>query len=198
MLFYPEDAPIPAELRTDLFLVRPLRASDAELDYEAYMSSPETIAIHSGGRWPMEGFTVAEDRRLAEQHERDHHARRNFAFIVMTPAGDKSLGCVYVLPLSPYLQRIGADEAVAVGVGAGAAMVTFWLRQGYEDTDFSRRLVEALREWFRREWTFARIFFRANSDEVGSLQALESAGLFRLYTLATDYPPHEYYLYGEA
>jgi hypothetical protein len=196
MPFYPEDAPVPTELRTDTLIVRPLRASDAELDYDAYMSSPETIASHSGGRWQLEGFTVAEDRRLAEQHERDHQARKNFAFIVMTPAEDKSLGCVYVLPLLPYLQRIGASGALAADIGAGAAIVTFWVRQDNEDADLSRRLVIALRKWFGREWTFAGIFFRVNRDEIGSLRALEAAGLTRLYTLATDYAPHEYYLYG--
>ncbi len=32
MRFSPDDAPVPAELRTAEFLLRPLRAADAELD----------------------------------------------------------------------------------------------------------------------------------------------------------------------
>ena len=39
MPFYSDDAPIPTELRTDAFLLRPLLASDAALDYAAVIAS---------------------------------------------------------------------------------------------------------------------------------------------------------------
>ena len=34
MAWYPADAPVPSTLRTEEFLLRPLRASDVELDYD--------------------------------------------------------------------------------------------------------------------------------------------------------------------
>ncbi len=39
MAFDKNDTHPPAELRTDEFLLRPIRASDAKLDYDAVMES---------------------------------------------------------------------------------------------------------------------------------------------------------------
>ena len=50
MPFYPDDMPVPTELRTDEFLLRPLRAADVDLDYEAVMATQETLRRGSGGR----------------------------------------------------------------------------------------------------------------------------------------------------
>ena len=49
MTFYPDDAPVPTALRSDEFLLRPLRAADVELDYEAVMASQEALLQGSGG-----------------------------------------------------------------------------------------------------------------------------------------------------
>ena len=50
MPFYPDDAPVPTELRTEEFLLRPLRATDVDLDYEAVMATQEALRRGSGGR----------------------------------------------------------------------------------------------------------------------------------------------------
>ncbi len=51
-MFYPSDAHVPEALRTDEFLLRPLRATDVTLDYDAVISSRAD--------WPREGFTLEE------------------------------------------------------------------------------------------------------------------------------------------
>ena len=56
-MFYPGDARIPEVLRTDEFLVRPLRATDVALDYDAVISSRAELLLGSAGTWPREGFT---------------------------------------------------------------------------------------------------------------------------------------------
>ena len=43
MVFNTDDVHAPAGLRTDEFLLRPICASDAELDYEAVMESKELL-----------------------------------------------------------------------------------------------------------------------------------------------------------
>ncbi len=68
MPFFPDDAPVPEVLRTARFVARPLRVVDALIDQEAYVASPDTIRVHSGGQWPTENFTVADDIPLLEQH----------------------------------------------------------------------------------------------------------------------------------
>ena len=69
MIFVLADLPIPEVLRTADFLVRPLRAADAAIAYAAYMASPEVIRRHSGGRWPTDAFTMAENQQLAARHD---------------------------------------------------------------------------------------------------------------------------------
>ena len=43
MVYYPAGAPVPGEKRTHRLLLRPLRAADVELDYDAVMSSAEQL-----------------------------------------------------------------------------------------------------------------------------------------------------------
>jgi len=59
-MFYPSDAHVPEALRTDEFLLRPLRATDVTLDYDAVISSRAELLLGSGGTWPREGFTLEE------------------------------------------------------------------------------------------------------------------------------------------
>lgn len=47
MQFYPEGAIVPKELKTKEFHLRPLRASDAEIDYVAVMDSKMMLRIMS-------------------------------------------------------------------------------------------------------------------------------------------------------
>ena len=54
MAFNRDDFHAPEELRTDEFLLRPLRASDAQLDYEAVMESREFLRGWDHERWLRE------------------------------------------------------------------------------------------------------------------------------------------------
>lgn len=110
MEFYPADAPIPDELRADAFVLRPLRAVDNPLDYEAVMATQERLRLVSGGDWSRPGFTPEENRADLEGHEADFHARRGFTYTVLDPAGARCLGCVYVYPLARVLSGAGADD----------------------------------------------------------------------------------------
>lgn len=49
------------------------------------MASPDVIRIHSDGRWPVSGFTLADDISMAAVHDIDHQAGRSFAFVLLTP-----------------------------------------------------------------------------------------------------------------
>src|SRR5437899_168251 len=67
-MFYPGDARVPEVLQTDEFLVRPLRATDVQLDYDAVISSRAELLLGSGGTWPREGFTIEENLADLQQH----------------------------------------------------------------------------------------------------------------------------------
>ncbi len=191
MAFYPPDADVPAGLRTDEFLLRMLRATDVELDYDAVMDSRDILVLRNGGRWPREGFTLAENLADLQGHERDHHARTSFTFTVLSPDETRCLGCVYINPLKALLERHGAGTA-----REGEAWVTFWLRPALVAQEMDRRLLAALHDWFPREWAFLSVVFACNDAQPREREIYEDAGLYRIYTLGPRDGANEWCLYG--
>ena len=97
-VFYPGDAPVPSELRTEAFVLRPLRATDVDLDYDAVMATQETLRQGNSGEWPRPDFTRAENLVDLQRHEADFAARRGFTYTVMDLTQTRCLGCVYAYP----------------------------------------------------------------------------------------------------
>jgi len=194
--FYPDNLPVPEMLRAPSFLARPLRASDAALDYAAYMESPDVIRTHSGGRWPTEGFTLEENVALAAAHERDHHARRAFTFTLLTPDERFCLGCLYIRPLLALLRRAQAPSWLFARVSERTALVTFWLHERHQHSDLADEVVLATSAWLGESWALDAHVYRVSPDERRSALALERAGLRPLATLWLDgEPPLQFALY---
>jgi hypothetical protein len=169
MTFYPDDAPVPAELRAEEFLLRPLRAGDVDLDYEAVMATQETLRRSSGGRWPRPDFTLEENLADLEGHEADFRARRGFTYTVMDPTETHCLGCVYAYPPE--------DEDGGGGAGDYEAVVWFWVRPDGVAADLDRRLLAALVPWLRDDFAFTRVLFRSRADDERRMAILCEAGL---------------------
>ncbi|MDF2761770.1 MAG: hypothetical protein K0S83_504, partial [Thermomicrobiales bacterium] len=157
MTFYPDDAPIPTELRTDAFLLRPLRAADVDLDYEAVMATQEALRRSSGGRWPRPDFTLEENLADLQGHEADFGARRGFTYTVMDPTETRCLGCVYAYPPEGEDGDGGADDHEAV--------IWFWVRPDGVAADLDRRLLAVLVPWLRDDFAFTRVLFRSRDDD---------------------------------
>jgi RimJ/RimL family protein N-acetyltransferase len=170
--FFPEDAPVPEEKRTPRLVLRPLRATDVELDYDAVMSSTEELRRWSGSEWPADGFTLAENLADLERHEREHNERKAFTFTILNAEGTRCLGCVYIVPIWP--------EAVQLCEGAAhAAAVGFWVRTSELAGDLDRHLIAILCDWFRNEWAFDTILFTSNPQETRQAALLAEPGLVR-------------------
>jgi RimJ/RimL family protein N-acetyltransferase len=198
MAFFPADQLVPQTLRTSTFLLRQLREAEAALDYEAYMASPDVIRIHSGGRWPVHEFTLAQEQQELALHEVRHDDKRDFAFILITPDEAQALGCVYVLPLAPLLRHFAAPAALLSQVSDATALITFWVRQDRQQTLLAREVVAAVHDWLLTEWPFDDHLFRVNHEEHASLQALEQCGFHVRFELTMDEPPYHYLFFGKA
>jgi ribosomal protein S18 acetylase RimI-like enzyme len=194
--FYPDAATVPVELRTDEVLLRMLRATDVDLDYDAVMASRDRLLIRSRGSWPRDGFTREENLSDLQGHERDHLARTSFTYTVMNLSETLCLGCVYINPLDGTLRRLGATEGQLATAGDDEAVVTFWVRPDHGGPDLDRRLFDALRSWFAREWAFARVTFMANESQHREQQLYEGAGLRRRYAVDAPEVAGAYYIYG--
>ena len=168
MTFYPEDAPVPTMLRGDEFVLRPLRAADVELDYEAVMASPEVLRRGSGGQWPRPGFTLEENLAHLQGHEADFHARRGFTYTVMDPTETRCLGCVYAYPPEDDGDRRERDYKT---------LVWFWVSPDLVADDLDRLLLAALVPWLRSDFAFTRVLFRACANDERQTALFSEAGL---------------------
>lgn len=170
MGFYSRQALVPEGIRSDRVLLRPLRASDAELDYDAVMSSAPMLRRWSQTQWPADDFTLEENRQDLERHEREHGEREAFTFTVLDPQGSRCLGCVYLTPLRP--------EAAAACQGTHhPATVGFWVRASELSSGLERHLLTVLREWLEREWAFDEVVFTIAQGETRQAALLAEAGL---------------------
>lgn len=175
-----KNAAVPTALRHEAFVATPLTTDLAGLDCAAYMASPDVIRVHSDGRWPVDGFTLEEDRRLIAQHEADHAARRAFAFLLHEPSWSEGLGCLYLNPFHEYFQSVGADPQTLAGFPAESAMVTFWIRQDLQHTELTDVVAEAANAWLLDDWPLRTHLFRILPAEHASRAALERLDLRRV------------------
>src|SRR4051794_15037309 len=88
-------------------IIEPLTRELAALDTVAYTDSPTAIRRHSAGRWPTDGFTMAENLTLIALHEEEHRAGEAFAYSLLNAAGDREVGCAYLRPLAAFQRRTG-------------------------------------------------------------------------------------------
>lgn len=182
--FYEPSKPLSEKLDTSEFSIRPLTSADVSIDFEAYKASLKTIQIHSMGLWETDNFTLEDDLELLQQHEQRHLKREDFAFLILSPELNLSLGCFYFLPLLRHHQ-----EAINYGFDAQAAMVTFWTRDSLEEPAFSIQLIASLKQWLNNYWDFSNYVFRINSNEIESQQALEENSFKLRFKINRDNSP---------
>ena len=177
MPFYPDDAPVPAGLSTDEFVLRQLRGSDVALDYDAVMASKEMLRVRMGGSWPRDDFTLDENLADLEQHEADFEARTGFTYTVMNPSGTECLGCVYFYPLAEVLRHRGIDASAAAGVRGDEPAATFWVHSERVADGLDKRLLASLLPWIAAEFAFPRVLFLAYATDDRQVAILREAGL---------------------
>ena len=163
--FYPAGSAVPAELRTDEFVLRPLRGTDVELDYDAVMESKEMLRHWGGGSWPADDFTLAGNLSDLEGHESEHEQGVAFTFTVMNLDETECLGCIYLTPFREMRHWMPEKEkAASAGINDFTAVCRFWARQSRLEDGLEGRLFAALQQWFEDDWAFEKVFFRTNSN----------------------------------
>lgn len=176
----------PAELRTDEFLLRPILAADAALDYEAVMASKEYLRPWEQTGWPADDFTLEANRDDVVKLERWHVAGERFTYTVVNPAGTRCLGCVYILPTdAPQFARKQIDALDGARWSDYAITVNFWVRTSRLADGLDRRLLDALGPWLAPVWPVARQLIVTN-EQVTQQVALIAGTARRLRFRITD------------
>lgn len=178
MVFGNENITIPDRLVTKEFLIRPLSATDVELDYAAVMESKEFLRKWEQSSWPADDFTLADNLKDLQRHEREHINGESFTFTVMNPTETECLGCIYIFPLTA--RWLAKAETTPIGDTDWAnyeAVILFWIRQSRLAEAMDRKLLDILRPWFDQEWTFDGHLFMTNEQFEQQVSMFEEANL---------------------
>ncbi len=122
--------------------LRPIRASDVDIDYPAVMASRERLWSVFGEPhgWPHESLTYEEDRADLVRHEAEMEGNLSFNYALLDRDEDRLAGCVYIDPP----ERMGSD-----------ADISFWVVDGLVDTPVAVSLERVVRQWLGEAWPFS-------------------------------------------
>ncbi len=123
--------------------LRPIRASDVDLDRPAVMGSRARLWSIYGEPWgwPPASMTIEEDRADLARHEAEAAAKTSFNYALFDGAETALLGCVYIDPP----ERQGAD-----------AEISWWVIDALVGTHVEAALDELVPRWIEKDWPFAR------------------------------------------
>jgi hypothetical protein len=189
--------PVPAELRTDEFVLRPITADDAAMDHDAVMETREHLRLWEQSSWPEDNFTVEANRADVVDLEQRHAAGRAYTYTVLDPLGTECLGCVYVFPTNATF--LAKATVTPVGDDAWAevqAVVYFWARQSRMETGMDGRLLAALRAWFAEAWKLEPTVFVTNEQFTQQVDLIERTDLTRKFELVEPDKTGTYLVYG--
>jgi len=142
MSWLPDDFVHPLSVPlVDGYHLRPIRASDTELDMLAVMGSQERLWSRYGEAWgwPPATMTAEQDRADLARHEAEAEAHESFNYALFDTAETELIGCVYIDPP----EQAGADAELA-----------WWVRDEYVGTDLEGALDEFVPTWVERDWPF--------------------------------------------
>jgi hypothetical protein len=177
--------------------LRPILASDAELDYAAVMESREFLRKWEQSTWPEEDFTVEANREDMAKPERRHASGESFTYTVMNLDQTECLGCVYVF--SPEGNWLSDAQVVAVGADEWSdsdAVILFWVRKSRLAAGTDSLLLDSLRTWFEREWSFDAPVVMTNEQFDQQVAMIEGTDLRRRFEVKLPDDPGKYLAYA--
>ncbi len=135
---------IPESFQDKLFKLEVLAPALAELDYEAVMSCKSRLRTVFGleTEWPRDDLTLADNMQDLIMHEQEFKTRKAFAYSILTCAGERVLGTVYIDP-----SRVAKFDCE----------VQFWLRDDSLEVDAN--VYESISKWLSNCWSFDNIAF---------------------------------------
>ncbi|MEU6857461.1 N-acetyltransferase [Glycomyces sp. NPDC046736] len=188
---------VPSGLAGDGFVLRPITAADAEMDYAAVMESREYLLGWEQTGWPAEDFTVAANREDLVMLEERHAEGRAFTYTVTDPAGTECLGCVYFMPTDTR-----AFKAATITPAGGhrwddyQAAIYYWVRRPLLGTAFDRGLLDTLGEWLARDWRLDGHLFMTSELFTQQVALIARTDLELRFTVEEPGKPGRYLAYG--
>jgi hypothetical protein len=197
MAFYPEPLSVPTSTQTNEFILRPLTPAHVQLDFKAVMCSKEMLRLWSGSTWPNDDFTLTDNLKDLQWHDREHRQRIAFTFTLLNKSEDACLGCLYINSLQSL---VAENPNMATAVNPHDALVRFWVIETRLADGLDRRLLKTLSAWFANSWAFNRVcyhtrqvniqqtkLFTERLYRIRSVQMAQRGGKHVLYSLAHNF-----------
>lgn len=123
--------------------LRPIRATDVDIDMPAVMGSRERLWSVYGEAWgwPPETMTPEQDRDDLAHHEAEIASHDSFNYALLDSDESELLGCLYIDPPA----KVGAD-----------AEISWWVVDRLVGTDTEQALDELVPRWISESWPLAR------------------------------------------
>jgi hypothetical protein len=162
MPFVPPGFEVPERVEGDGFTIRPLTIHDAVIDYDAVMTSIDSIrdSYWRAPGWPSYDLSLMQNLIDLAWHTKERQFRTSFAYIPVTPDGTVELGCIYIDPSAKEV--FDAD-------------VQMWVRQSEATSGLDGRLYRTVRDWIEREWPFQRVAYPGRDISRDEWDALPAA-----------------------
>jgi hypothetical protein len=127
--------------------LRPIRASDVDIDYPAVMGSRERLweRYREAWGWPPETMTYEADGQDLARHEAEMEAQETFNYAVLNEDETELLGCVYIDP---------PDERSPQG---SVAIVSWWVVDHAVGSELERALDDFVPRWLAGTWGFEAV-----------------------------------------
>jgi hypothetical protein len=134
------DHPMWVDLPSGVHL-RPIRATDVDIDYPAVMGSQARLWTIFGAAWgwPPASMTYQHDAEDLARHEREIAEHASFNYALLDSEETRLLGCVYIDPP----ERQGAD-----------ADISWWVVDEFAETALDRELAGFVASWIKSAWPF--------------------------------------------
>lgn len=145
MAWLPEGFVTPARLDLPTgHHLRPIRASDVDVDHPAVMGSRDRLWARYGEAWgwPPSTMTYEQDREDLAHHEREIAAQETFNYAVLDEDETELVGCVYI---DPPPEGSEAD-----------AVVSWWVVDAHAGGTLEVALDDAVPRWLRTTWGIER------------------------------------------
>ncbi len=142
MAWLPETFVHPSHVRLDdAHHLRPIRASDVDIDYTAVMGSRERLWSLYGDAWgwPPASMTREQNHADLARHEQEQHEQVSFNYVLLDTQEKIVFGCVYIDP----------DDEPATD-----AVISWWVVDDQVGTRLEQALNEFVPRWIAQRWPF--------------------------------------------
>ena len=144
--FIADDLQPPYDIKEDNFIIRKLTVDEVEKDFNALMSSKESLRQVFGldDPWPADDMTIEDNYKDLKMHQDEFDSREGFAYTVVNKEDTECIGCLYIWPWSH---------------GTYDSLAFYWVTDKVKENGFEEELGTYFDKWLKSFWSFKNTLY---------------------------------------